>query len=71
MPVEIAPGAALPVGFVPGFGIPVHDWIGMDYTGALLTTVTYKQGGVSGTVVAVLTMSYDGAGNLISVSASI
>lgn len=71
MPIDTSPGTALPVGFVPGFGIPVHDYIGMEYTGALLTTVTYKWGGADGTVVAVLTMTYNGDGNLLSVSVSV
>ena len=66
-----SPGTALPVGFVPGYGIPVHDWIGMAYTGGLLITVSYKLGGATGDVVATLTLAYDGDGNLISVSKSV
>jgi len=53
---------------IPGLAIPIHDYIGLTYTGSNLTEVVYKQGGASGTVVATLTLSYDVSGNLISVT---
>jgi len=43
------------------------DTIVLGYTGNNITTVTYKTGGVSGTTVATLTLSYSG-GNLVSVA---
>ena len=44
-----------------------YDYIALSYTGSNLTGVVYKIGGASGTVVATLTLGYDGSGNLISV----
>jgi len=46
---------------VDGFNIGDYDDIVLGYTGANLTTVTYK---FLGLVSAVLTLSYDGSGNL-------
>lgn len=51
-------------------GIPPHDWIGLSYTGADLTGVTYRLGGESGPIVATLTLGYSG-GNLVSVSKTV
>lgn len=44
-----------------GLEIPAHDYIGLAYTGANLTTVTYKSGGAGGTTVATLTLAYTGS----------
>ena len=41
-----------------GLEIPVHDYVGMGYTGTDLTTVVYKTGGSGGTTVATLTLVY-------------
>lgn len=38
-----------------------HDYIALGYTGSNLTTVTYKNGGSGGTVVATLTLAYTGS----------
>ena len=56
-PLPVAPG---------GRAIPAWDYRELGYTGANLTTVTYKAGGSGGTVVAVQTLAYDGSDNLIS-----
>jgi hypothetical protein len=53
---------------IPGLSIPIHDYIGLTYTGSNLTTVVYKTGGASGTTVATLTLTYDGSDNLITVT---
>lgn len=54
-----------------GLEIPVHDFIQNNYNGSnQLTSVVYKQGGSSGTVVATLTLAYDGNSNLVSVTRS-
>jgi hypothetical protein len=58
----------LPVDSVEGLNIPLHDYVGMSYTGSNLTSITYKTGGSSGTVVATLTLAYDGSNNLTSVT---
>lgn len=43
---------------IAGMGIPPHDHITLGYTGGNLTTVTYRQGGAGGAVVATLTLGY-------------
>ncbi len=51
-----------------GLNIPPHDFISLGYTGNDLTSVVYKSGGSGGTVVATLALTYDGGGNLTSVT---
>ena len=51
-----------------GLEIPPHDHIALSYTGSNLTGVVYKDGGVSGTTVATLTLTYDGNNNLTGVT---
>jgi hypothetical protein len=53
---------------IPGLAIPEHNYVALAYSGSNLTTVTYLQGGTSGTVVAVLTLSYDGNNNVTSIA---
>jgi len=45
---------------LPGLNIPQHDYISVSYVGSTnnINTVTYKEGGASGTTVATLTFSY-------------
>ena len=45
---------------LPGLNIPQHDYISVSYVGATnnISSVTYKEGGASGTTVATLTFSY-------------
>jgi hypothetical protein len=51
-----------------GMGIPAHDYIANTYNGdGNLTAVTYKIGGASGEVVAILEMTYDVSNNLLTV----
>jgi hypothetical protein len=47
-----------------------YDYIELSYTGSNATGVTYKKGGPSGTVVALLSLTYDGSDNLTSVARS-
>lgn len=56
-----------PITTVTGLFIPVHDYIDCSYTGSNLTGIVYKAGGASGTVVATLTLTYDGSNNLLTV----
>ena len=77
--VPVSPTSPLPVALfdaggsgLPGdsaaTGIPPHDRQELAYDGnGNLETITYKQGGAGGTVVAVQTLSYDGNGNLTAV----
>jgi hypothetical protein len=53
-----------------GLDIPPHDYISNTYTGSNLTQTVFKRGGASGTVLATLTMTYDGSGNLLTVTRS-
>lgn len=49
--------------------IPVHDYISNTYDlSNNLTQVVYKLGGASGTIVCTLDMTYDGNGNLLTVT---
>lgn len=51
-----------------GMGIPAHDYISNTYDGSgNVLTSTYRLGGASGDIVAVLNMTYDGSGNLLTI----
>jgi len=45
-----------------------YDYIALSYTGDNLTGVEYKEGGISGTVVASLTLVYDSNDNITSIT---
>jgi len=54
-----------------GLEIPTHDYIVNTYDGANnMLTSTFKRGGASGRIVAVLTMTYDANNNLLTVTRS-
>lgn len=53
-----------------GLEIPTHDYIANTYSGTNLTVAVFRRGGVSGTIVATLTMTYDGSGNVLTVTRS-
>tara|TARA_R100000234_G_scaffold111190_1_gene84041 strand:- start:539 stop:760 length:222 start_codon:yes stop_codon:yes gene_type:complete len=61
---------------VEGFSIPPHDFVSMTYAGTGNagdndpTTITYKDGGSSGTTVATLTLTYAAAGRVATVTRS-
>ena len=55
---------------IAGLAIPEHNRIELTYTGVNPTTIVYKQGGASGTVVATLTLTYDGNNNVLTVTRS-
>ena len=55
---------------IPGFAIPEHNYVSMTYTGTSLASITYKQGGASGTAVATLSLTYDGNGNVSTITKS-
>ena len=67
---EVAVVADEPLATTSGLGIPAHDHIANTYTGSNLTQTVFRAGGASGTVVATLTMTYDGNGNLLTVARS-
>lgn len=51
-------------------GIPPHDHVANAYTGGNLTSVTYYRGGLgaAGENVATILLTYDGSGNLLTVT---
>jgi hypothetical protein len=51
-----------------GLEIPPHDYYINTWTDGKITQTVYKRGGASGTVVATVTMTYDGSGNLLTVT---
>ena len=51
-------------------GIPAYDFIVNTYSGDNIATTTYKRGGTSGTSVAVVSYTYDGSDNLLTVTRS-
>lgn len=52
-----------------GMNIPAHDYIENTYNGSnQLILVTYKIGGASGTTVATQALTYDGSGNVATVT---
>lgn len=58
------------VGNIAGWNIPTHDFRSFAYTSGNLTQIAYKTGGASGTTVGILTLAYDGSGNLTSMTKS-
>lgn len=53
-----------------GLSIPKHDYIFLSNYNAFgnPTVIVYRNGGASGVIVAQLTLTYDGSGNLTSVA---
>jgi len=64
----ISPATETTLNKIPGLSIPVHDYIALSYTAGKLTGVVYKNGGSGGTTVATLTLTYDGDGNLETIT---
>lgn len=57
-----------PVVTMAGLNISLHDYVVCTYTGANLTGVVFKEGGSGGDTVATLALTYDGSGNLLTVT---
>jgi hypothetical protein len=57
-----------PVVVMAGLNISLHDYVDCTYTGANLTGVVFKEGGSGGNTVATLALTYDGSGNLLTVT---
>jgi hypothetical protein len=63
--------AAQPFGLsIPGLAIPEHNYVSLTYTSSQITGVVYRAGGASGNVVASLSLTYDGNGNLLTITKS-
>jgi predicted glutamine amidotransferase len=61
-----------PLQVTQGLAIPAHDYVAHSYTDDDLqpSQSVYRSGGVSGTVVATVTRTFDGTGRLLSESLS-
>jgi hypothetical protein len=58
---------------IAGLYIPSHDYVALTYVAqgngaGEIETITYKEGGVSGATVAVLTLAYDSNSKLSSIT---
>jgi hypothetical protein len=58
---------------IAGLYIPQHDYMSLTYVAAgtgvgEIETITYKQGGASGTTVAVMTLGYDSNNKLETIT---
>lgn len=58
----------IPIITMSDFNTPLHDYVACTYTGSNLTRLDYKTGGASGSVVATITLSYDGSNRVTSIS---
>ena len=47
---------------------PLHDYVACTYTGSNLTQLTYRAGGASGSIVATITIGYDGSNRVTSIT---
>jgi hypothetical protein len=68
--VEVQNDSSNPIPTIQGLQIPAHNYVSLGYTGSNLTSAVYKTGGAAGTVVATLTLTYDGSNNLTSITKS-
>lgn len=50
------------------FDITDYDYVGYGYSAGALSSMTFREGGSGGTIQRVLTVAYDGGGNLSSVT---
>jgi len=66
--VEISNDVGNPIPITSGLSVPPNDYISLTYTGGNVSSVVYKLGGAAGTTVATLSLTYDGGGNLLTVT---
>jgi hypothetical protein len=66
----IKPGRYSADAVTSNLAIPEHDYVSCSYTGTNLTGAVFKSGGASGITVATLVLTYDGSGNLLTVTKS-
>lgn len=67
---NIRPGRYSADSFIQGLSIPPHDYISLTYSGDLITQAVFKTRGASGDTVATLAFTYDGSGNILTVTRS-
>ena len=61
-------GTGIPVNVLNSLVTENYDYISLSYTGNNLTGAVFKSGGSTGTMVATLTLTYDGSDNLLTVT---
>jgi hypothetical protein len=57
-----------PVAVIEGLSLPQYDHASITYTGDNATQAVYRQGGSGGTIVATVSMTYNEAGKLTSIT---
>ena len=67
MPINVNSGTN-PVFTMADLNTPLHDYVSCAYTDTNLTQLVYKTGGSSGTVVATITLGYDGSNRVTSIT---
>lgn len=68
--LNVTPGRYSAGSFISGLGIPPHDFISLTYSGTLITQALFKTRGASGTTVATLAFTYNGNGDVLTVTRS-
>lgn len=73
IPTPVSPSAPLPVISTADFDIPKYDYIALTYVAAgngvgEIETAVYKTGGLSGSVVATLTLAYNSSNEISSIT---
>lgn len=59
---------ASPIPIIEGLSIPSYDYMSLTYSNSNLSQVIYRTGGVNGTIVATLNLSYDLNNNVTSIT---
>lgn len=63
-----ANSGTLPIITMADLNTPLHDYVACTYTGSNLTQLTYRAGGASGSIVATITIGYDGSNRVTSIT---
>lgn len=53
-----------------GLNLPAYDYVFNTYTLGNLTQTVYRRGGATGEIVATLDYTYDGSGNVLTITKS-
>jgi hypothetical protein len=65
---NIEPGRYSASSFITGLGIPPHDHISLTYSGTLISQAVFKVRGAAGPTVATLAFTYNGNGDVLTVT---
>jgi hypothetical protein len=66
--VSIKPGRYSAGSLLNALGIPPYDYISLTYSGTLVSQAVFKDGGVSGVTVGTLAFTYNGNGDVLTVT---